>query len=234
MYRMSRLPVIAALLCLTASGCATTTGGTAAPAAPVPPTPTKALPALLLSASEVGAAMGAGDLTVTREVSAPWNDSAHFQGAGREGCLAIAGAAQQGVYAGTGWTAMTGQVLREPPTAPAWDHFATQAVVLFPSAEAAADFYARSRAAWAGCSDREMRYSQMLGPDQVWMVGPVSTDRDMLTVSRSQRSPQQWFCQRALRVRGDVAIDVEACDATGGTTAAADIAAAIGGRLPAA
>lgn len=230
----SRLPVIAALLCLTVSGCSTTTGGTAAPAAPIPPTTADTLPGLLLSATDVGSAMGGSHLSVTRDVTTPWNDGAHFQDADGTGCLAIAGAAQSDVYAGTGWTALHGQVLREAPTARTWSHFATQAVVLFPTPAAAADFYARSRDGWAGCSNRELDYAQQLAPDQVWDIGPVSADHDMLTVSRSQRSPQQWSCQRALRVRGSVAVDVEACDATAPTTAAADIAAAIGERLPAA
>lgn len=224
-----RLPVIAGLLCLALSGCAATTAGTAMPTAPVPPTSAETLPALLLSAPDVAAALGGDEVVATREVSAPWDDSAHFSD---PGCLAIAGAAQRTVYDDTGWTALHGQVLREPPTAPTWSHFATQAVVLFPTAAAAADFYGRSRTAWAGCSDRELRYTQQPAPDQVWQVGPVSTDRDMLTVSRTQFGPQHWNCQRALSVRGNVAVDVEACDAVRPSTAAADIVSAIGQRVP--
>lgn len=237
MYRMTRrLPVIAAALSLGVSGCAATTGGTATPAAPLQATTAQTLPALLLSAPAVGTALHSDEVVVTREVNAPWDDSAHFTSGGSPdlGCLAIAGAAQRAVYDGTGWTALRGQVLREPPTSPAWAHFATQAVVLFPSARAAGEFYDRSRTDWAGCSDRALTYAQQLAPDQVWRVGSVGTERDMITVGRSQDSPQQWFCQRALTVRGNVAVDVEACDAGGPTGAAADIAAAIGERLPSA
>lgn len=229
----TRLAVLTAV-CLTlvvgVPGCASTLDGTATPAAPIPPTTAETLPALLLSPSDVAAALGGADLVVRSEVSAPWNDAAH---AGDDGCLAIVGAAQRAVYAGAGWTALRGQVLREPPDAREWSHFATQAVVLFADAGAATEFLAASRRGWAGCADRELRYTQQLAPDQVWAVGPVLADADMLTASREQRSPQQWFCQRALTVHGAVAVDVEACRLDAPTSGAAEIARMIAERLPA-
>ena len=234
----SGLSAAVAALCLSTAalataGCATTTSGTAAPAATPPMTTAETLPALLLSAADVGSALSGSDLVVTRDVTTPWNDSAHFTAdSGTAGCLAVAGAAQQGVYADTGWTALHGQVLREPPTAQAWAHYAVQAVVLFPSAQAAADFYARSQASWAGCSNRELAYAQQLAPDQLWSIGPATTDGDVLAVSRVQHGPQQWSCQRALTVHGNVGVDVEACSLDGPTAAAASIAQSIAGRLP--
>lgn len=229
-----RLPAIALLACIPLGGCATTTAGTATPEAPIRLLTADSLPALLLPAVEVGAAVGGADVVVTREVDAPWSDAAHFTGASDTGCLAVAGPAQQRVYADTGWSAIRGQVLREPPAAPVWAHFAVQAVVLFDTAEAASQFHLQSRRDWEGCSDRELRYAQQLAPDQIWSVGPVGSDGDVLTVSRSQRSPQQWFCQRALGVRGNAAVDVEACSSEGPTSAAAAIVRAIGERFPAA
>lgn len=236
--RMRRLTTIAALACLPAgwlTGCAGTTAGTAMPVAPTTATTTvDALPSLLLSAADLGAAVNAGEIVVTAEVSAPWNDSLHFQGPGEAGCLAIAGAAQKGVYADSGWAALRGQVLREPPSAAHWSHFATQAVVLFPTPGAAQEFFTRSQAGWQSCADRDINYAQPPIPDQVWTVSPVSVDRGVLTVSRIQRSPELWSCQRALTVRSNVAVDVEACSLDGPTAAAAAIVDAIGARLPAA
>ena len=227
----TRLPAIAALLCLSVGGCSATTAGTAMPAERAPLSTAEALPTLLLSAPDVGAAMSGNDMVVTSDVTKAWNDSAHFSDTN---CLAIAGAAQQSVYAGTGSTAVHGQVLREPPTSPAWAHFAVQAVVLFPTAQAAADFYATSRDGWAKCSNRQLTYGQQLGPDQVWSVGQTSTDHDVLAVSRIEQSPEQWACQRALTVHSNVAVDIEACSADGPTSAAATIARQIADRLPAA
>ncbi|WP_142389937.1 sensor domain-containing protein [Mycobacterium sp. shizuoka-1] len=226
-----RLPVIAALLCVSVSGCSAITAGTAMPAGQVPLTSPDALPALLLPAPDVGAALSSDDVVVTTDVDKAWNDSAHFADVN---CLAIAGAAQKGVYAGSGSTAVHGQVLREPPTAPRWSHYAVQAVVSFPTAQAAAEFFTASQRGWAACSNRELNYAQPIGPPQVWSVGATSTDNDVLAVSRVQQSPQRWACQRALTVHSNVAVDVEACSLDGPTAAASAIAGQIAGRLPAA
>ncbi len=222
------------LLCITAGGCGATTAGRALPVAPIPPTTADTLPALLLSASEVGNALAGDDLAgddlvVTRDVRQLWNDGTRFDSTD---CLAISGAAQKGVYADSGWTGMHGQILREPPTAPEWSHFAVQAVVLFETAHAAADFFARSQSSWAGCSERDLTYTQQPEPDQLWSVGPSSTDADVLSVSRMQQGPQRWSCQRALTVRVNVAVDVEACSLGAPTSAAATIATMIGERWP--
>lgn len=225
----TRAAVIAALLSLTVSGCATTTAGTATPAASAPLITAEALASLLLPAPEVGSALSGTAMVVTRDVTEPWDDSARLTDG--PSCLAVAGAAQRGVYADSGWTALHGQVLREPPAAQ-WSHFATQAVVLFPTTDAAADFFTRSRDTWAGCSSRELAYPQPLGPEQLWSIGPVGFTSDVLSVSRVQRSPQTWSCQRALTVHGNVAVDVEACSLDGPTAAAAAIAGAIADRLP--
>lgn len=229
-----RMPALAALVWLTSlscltSGCVSTTAGTATPVAAAPTVSPENLPTLLLPAAEVGSALSGEDMLVTRDVTGLWDDSAHVtQGVG---CLAVGGAAQRGVYADSGWTAVHGQVLRDPPTGPSWSHFATQAVVLFNSAQAATDFFARSREVWAGCSDRDLIYAQQLAPEQLWSIGPVGLDGEVLTVSREQLKPQRWSCQRALTVHGEVVVDVEACSLEEPTTAAATIARAIADRI---
>ncbi|MGY4712075.1 sensor domain-containing protein [Mycolicibacterium sp. CBM1] len=225
-----RLPLIAAVLCLSVSGCSAMTSGTAMPAQQAPLTSPDALPTLLLPAPDVGTALSSDDVVVTTDVDKAWNDSAHFADVN---CLAIAGAAQQGVYASSGSTAIHGQVLRDPPTAPQWSHYAVQAVALFPTAQAATDFFTASQRSWAGCADRQLNYAQPIGPDQVWSVGRADTDHGVLAVSRVQRSPQQWACQRALTVHSNVAVDVEACSLDGPTTAASAIAGQIAQRVPA-
>ncbi|WP_059018643.1 sensor domain-containing protein [Mycobacterium sp. M26] len=226
-----RLPMIAALLCLTISGCTATTSGSAMSADRAPLATADALPSLLLPASAVGAALASDDVVITADVTKAWNDSARLADVN---CLAIAGAAQQSVYAQTGSTAVHGQVLRDPPTAPAWSHYAVQAVVLFPTARAAADFFTASQQQWSKCSDRELSYPQPIGPSQVWSVGRPSTDHDVLAVSRVQQTPEKWSCQRALTVHSNVAVDVEACSLDGPTSAASTIAGQIAGRLPSA
>lgn len=228
---LSRVAAIAALLCVPLSACTATVAGTASPTPPAPLTTSETLPALLLSASDVGSMMSSGDIAVVRDVDKFWNDAARLDNAN---CLAIAGTAQQAVYADSGATAVHSQILREPPTSPSWSHYAVQAVVLFPSNSAASAFYEASRRSWAGCSDRQLNYPQPIGPAQLWSVGPTSTDHDILAVSRIEQTPDRWSCQRALTVHSNVAIDIEACSIAGTPTAATAIARQIAGRLPAA
>jgi hypothetical protein len=190
-----------------------------------------ALPGLLLQAADIGVAMSSDDLAVTRDSTQAWSDTARLTDTD---CLPIAGAAQQAAYSDSGSTAVHSQILREPPTAPAWKHYVVQAVVLFPDVTSAANFYATSERQWARCSNRQMTYPQPIGPNQLWTVGQISADHDMLSVSRTEQSPDNWACQRALTVHNNVAIDVEACSLAGPTTAAGSIARQISSRLPAA
>jgi hypothetical protein len=70
----------------------------------------------------VGSALSSGDLVVTRDVTTLWDDSAHFnESASGPGCLAVAGAAQQGVYSDSGWAAPS---TTRPTTwrEPRWPH----------------------------------------------------------------------------------------------------------------
>lgn len=215
------------------SGCAVTTSGTATPADPAPLSTAADLPGALLPAEQVGSLLGGPPLVVTGEVRQPWDDAIFVAGGGNPDCLAMVGAAQQQAYNGSNWTALRAQTLREPSAAQAWSRFATQAVVLFETEAAASDFYVRSREQWEACSATQMRYPQLGAADQVWSVDPAVSDRETLTVSRTQREPESWSCQRALTVRGNVAVDVEACDRTGPTGAAAAMAGAVIDRLPA-
>jgi PknH-like extracellular domain len=229
-----RLPVLAALLCLAVSGCETTVAGTAAPVGGPGATGgslvnIEALPGLLLGGSDVNAAMSANGMVVTRDVNTTWDDSAHIAD---KNCLAVSGAAQEAVYAGSGWTATRSQVLREPPGPDVWAHYVTQAVVVFPTATAAATFFTASMDSWANCSNRQLTYPAQFGPDQIWSIGASTVSADVLAISKIQDGPQRWGCQRALTVRSNVAIDIEACSLDQTNTGATAIAHQISARLP--
>lgn len=223
--------MIGALLCAPLSACTATVAGTAHPGPPMPLSTAETLPSLLLSAPDVGAVMSSSDIAVVRDVDKFWNDAVRL---GNTDCVAVAGTAQQAVYADSGATAVHSQVLREPPTSPTWSHYAVQAVAVFPTSQAASTFYETSRRNWAGCADRQLNYPQPIGPAQLWSVGPISTDHDVLAVSRIEQAPDRWSCQRALTVHSNVAIDIEACSVEGAPTAATAIARQIASRLPAA
>ena len=105
-------------------------------------------------------------------------------------CLAV-GAAVGRLHAG-GLVPCTARCCREPPTATAWSHYAVQAVVLFPTARAATDFFeARSRTGRAARTANSP--TPAIGPEQVWSVGQISsTDHDVPRCPREGAEPKRW------------------------------------------
>ena len=115
------------------------------PAPPIPPTTAETLPGLLLSAADVGRRAGRqGRRRQRRGQRAVERRDAFPERRRRRDAWRSPAPPRRRVYADAGWTALHGQVLREPPTAQQWSHFATQAVVLFRDAAAASGFLARS------------------------------------------------------------------------------------------
>lgn len=195
--------------------------------APVPPPPMvqpAALDKLLLSPAQINTIMGASNMNVSSTFITMPDDSAQISD---KRCLPLNYPLEATLYAGSGWVAARGQSLKEPGSN--HDHFATQGVVLFPSARHAADFYTASEESWPLCANITYKTAQS---DETfrWEPGPVFNIAGTLTASEVQEAGTGWTCQRALTVSNVVAIDVIACsyDPTGppaATTIAHQIAA---------
>ncbi len=144
-----QLAALAALVgaCMLAAGCTNVVDGTAVAAdksGPLhqDPIPVSALEGLLLDLSQINAALGATSMKVWFNAKAMWDWS---KSVADKNCLAIDGPAQEKVYAGTGWTAMRGQRLDDSiDDSKKRDHYAIQAVVGFPTAHDAEEFYSSS------------------------------------------------------------------------------------------
>lgn len=154
-----QLAALAALVgaCMLAAGCTNVVDGTAVAAdksGPLhqDPIPVSALEGLLLDLSQINAALGATSMKVWFNAKAMWDWS---KSVADKNCLAIDGPAQEKVYAGTGWTAMRGQRLDDSiDDSKKRDHYAIQAVVGFPTAHDAEEFYSSSVQSWSSCSNR--------------------------------------------------------------------------------
>jgi hypothetical protein len=142
------------------------------------------------------------------------------------------------VYAGSGNTAAHRErdVVSLPPESNEPDPQVNQVVVLFPSAKEANAFFAASSKGWPGCANRQDTVpGDADNPEIHWSVGPVSTANGTLsitvslTASKNGASMSQG-CQRALTVRNNVVIDVEACRKDPGDSAV-NIASQIAGRV---
>lgn len=177
---------------------------------------------LLLSPEEINAAMGAKDMKVTKKRLAMSDDSATMKP--RE-CLAVDGAAQEQVYAGSGYTAVRDEALNDGDN---FTHFAEQAVVLFPIAKQANAFFTASAKEWQSCH----HYSHTQSGTQ-WTVGPISNENGTLSTVATQEDPRAggWACGRALEIRNNIIVDVNTCSADPKTTAI-DIANQIAAKVP--
>ncbi|MHA7650232.1 sensor domain-containing protein [Mycobacterium sp. ML4] len=216
------------------AGCTKVVDGTAAAGANAglanqTPIPVSALDGLMLDASQINTALGATSMKVWFNAKGMWDWSKNVDD---KNCLAVDGAAQDKVYAGTGWTSMRGQRLDDSiDDSKKRKHYAIQAVVAFPNAKDASNFYNSSIQSWKACSNRRFNDVSPNQPDTIWTVGDVTVDNGMLTSSQAQEGGDGWTCQRALTVRNNLAIDIVTCgyDQTGpsATSIASQIASKV-------
>lgn len=93
----------------------------------------------------------------------------------------------------------------------------SQLVVLFPSAKEANAFFTTSTQRWPACANRQGTIpGDADNPEIQWTVGAVANTNGVLstptTVTASKNgSTLTQNCQRALTVRNNVVIDVDAC-----------------------
>ena len=212
--------------------------GRATPAGPttpatVAPVAATALDGLLLSAAEINTAVGA-QLSVTGDTK-HMDDLSNL--VSRPECLPIFSPAEATAYAGSGWTALRIQDLSDA----GHNHSAVQSVVLFPSAQQAAAFFAASSQRWQACSNDSFAHT-MSGGREFWEVGSISNSNGILSaVARigfeiydhpALQEGDGASGQRALTARNNVVIDVFAYNSTG-NNAAVGIAERIAAKVPA-
>jgi PknH-like extracellular domain len=195
------------MLCALTAGCTATTGGTVV-AAPTlghapEPLPASALGGLLLDAGEIGSIMGTGLEVVDS------SDAMYTNLPLADGCL-IWAEAQEDAYQGSGWSAVRLQQLRDRRDNA--DHIAYQAVVAFPDAVGAHDFYGGQVTGWAKCDNRRVDLHDPGDPDaHYWSLSKASNDDGVLTIVRVEEGGSGWACQRALTAKNNIVVDVSAC-----------------------
>jgi hypothetical protein len=219
--------------CMLVAGCTNTIDGNAVAAdtsGPLnqTPIPAMALDGLLLDAGQVNTALSATSMKVWFNAKAMWDWSKNVDD---KNCLAVDGPAQDKVYAGTGWTAMRGQRLDDSvDDSKTRKHYAIQAVVAFPAAQDANNFYNASAQSWNSCSNRRFNDVSQGQPDTVWTVAGITNDNGTLSTSQVQEGGDGWTCQRALTVRNNISIDVVTCAYGQTGSVAIDIATQIAAK----
>jgi hypothetical protein len=204
---------------------ASTTTSTTTTKAP-PPVMEGSLKGFLLAPEQINAVMGATDMRVTNSRTAMSDDSATMTP--RE-CLAIDGSAQAQVYANSGFMAERDETLNRQE-GNNLTHFAEQAVVLFPTAKQAGEFFTASAQQWQACHD----YTHVQSRTH-WTVGAISNTNGVLSTTSTLQDPPAtgWkACGRALTVKNNVVIDVNTCSVDP-KNSAVDIANQIAAKVPA-
>jgi PknH-like extracellular domain len=232
-----RVAVALAGLCILVAGCSANSNRatpTTTPSTSVPPVAQAALDGLLLSASQINAAMGATELSVADDTKRMEDVSAMVS---RPECLPVYSPAETNAYANSGWTGVHRQFLGEP----SHSHVAEQTVVLFPTAQQASAFFTASAQRWLACSNGSFTHT-MSGGREVWAVGPISNNNGVLSTAArisleiydrpAARGGGRLTAQRALTVRNNVLIDVLTDSPAANDPAAVNIAAQIAAEVP--
>ncbi len=210
--RLSTAAIVGACLLLAGCGSTVSNAESATPTRTLIPRPLveRELGALLLEPEEVAAVMGSPAMTVTETQTSMSDHSAIMA---PPECLAVDGAAEQQVYADSGFRAEHDQSLNDGDD---FTHYAKQAVVLFPYMEKAGEFFDASVQQWPACHE----YTHTQSGSQ-WSVTELTSTEDTLTATAVHRDAAApgWACGRALMHKNNVIIDVNTCSANPGDSA---------------
>jgi hypothetical protein len=190
-----------------------------------PPVAQAALPNLLLTPAEIDSALGLTGTTSKKKIDKLPDDTTDQQWP--QGwkfpaeCIYAFAPGEATVYAGSGYTAASGEddSVSLPPGSNDPDPEVTQVVALFPSANEANAFFTASSQRWPACANRQFTTpGDADNPTIDWKVGPFSNANSTLSTTMSatltkpgSNSTINIPCQRALTVRNNIAIDVAGC-----------------------
>jgi PknH-like extracellular domain len=169
------------------------------------PVPTSALDGLFPSVGDVSAVMGT---TMTPHESFSRTRD-HSELLPNLNCLGIWQVGEKTIYDPSGYNGIRGQVLREPDT-DNWNSRVVQAVVSYPSADAAKKFFGESADRWSHCSNHQVNMTQSGHSKITLTFGSLTKTDTALTMSVSSGGGGA-SCQRVLAVDNNLIVDVSAC-----------------------
>jgi hypothetical protein len=228
----------------TASSSSSSASGSAASSqSSKPPVAQAALTNLLLTPSEIDAALGTMGMAIRDKSDKLADDGNKQYPQGWKWpaeCLYAYGPGENPVYAGSGFTGATGRDDSATPATPGskdMDPEAVQYLVVFPSATEAKAFFDASSKAWPACADRSLVVPADPGGAEItWKIGQVGSANGVLTTTISVSTTDNGTavggaCQRALTVRNNVVIDVSGCGPKDPGDAGVKLATQIAGKV---
>jgi serine/threonine kinase PknH len=175
------------------------------PPPPPDPIPPDHLSALLLNSPDVNSIMGSSSMTPGKPITSMDSSSVTLSLPNCQGALYTS---QDPVYAGTGYTGVSGLVSSEPGDN--YDHWVNQAVVAFPSADKAKAFLQTAADKWKNCAGKTVTVTNK-SKTYRWTFAQVNGGPPKFTVLDTQEGADGWECQRAMGLANNVIVDVNAC-----------------------
>ena len=187
--------------------------------------PTSALDGLFPGVGDINAVMGT---TMTPHASISTTTD-HRDLLPNLNCLGIWQTGENAIYGQSGFTAIRGQVLREPDN-DNWNSLVVQTVVSYPSADAAKKFFVESADRWSNCSNHTVNMNSTGHPQTTLKFGSLTKTDTELTMPLSSTGGGR-SCQRVLAVNDNLIIDVAAWGQTI-SNQASEIVSKIEARIP--
>ncbi|MGV9803650.1 sensor domain-containing protein [Mycobacterium sp. NPDC003449] len=191
------------------SGCVSTVGGTVLRDPDAPKFESTLaesdLDGLLIPVNRLNDIVGSSDLEVNADFTELNDNSAAVSDID---CLGAAFGAQELVYGDSGWTAVRDQIVREPGADN--PHWLEQAVVLYPSADRARNFFDASREIWDGCVGSIVTYDSQNLPLR-WTVGEVTATDSSIGQMSTPEGSVGGGCHHAMSAAANVIVETWAC-----------------------
>jgi hypothetical protein len=178
--------------------------------------PTSALRSILLTANEIPGNTGEGAVVLEQDGTDLLNDSATID---TQDCLSAWAPAQQPVYADRGYTGAAVQVLRALYRK-VWQDSVIQAVLSFPSQDAASLALQMQRQQWNGCGGKTVTITPAGESAQDWRLGQPTSNTGVFVVDATPVAGG-GSCQHGMAVHGNVLIDIRQCRSAGPTDVSA-------------
>ncbi|OMC34198.1 serine/threonine protein kinase [Mycobacterium colombiense] len=163
------------------------------------------LSGLLLSPADINGVMGSSSMQPGKPITSTDSSSVTVSAPDCQGALYTT---QDPVYAGSGYSAVSGLVSSE--AGDNYDHWVNQAVVLFPSADRAKSFVQNSAEKWKGCAGKTVTVTNK-SKTYRWTFAQLQGSPPRVTLMDTQEGADGWECERALSVANNVVVDINAC-----------------------
>lgn len=127
-------------------------------------------------------------------------------------CLGANYVAAEPIYAGSGWSAVSNQILNQarPDNPDSSQFWVNQAAVSFPTERQAHDFLDRSANQWKGCSGRVVKDDDESQPSP-WSFADLTRSSTAISQLSFQEGGHGWGCQHSLGFQLNVVVEAVAC-----------------------